>query len=311
MPSLQASQTTPKPFLKWAGGKSKLVKYISELVPFEKTDRFTYVEPFVGGGAVLFWILREFPNIEKAIINDVNSDLIGTYQTVKGDVRALINVLACWQKEFHSFDTEDEKKKYYYAKRELFNSRTSDTIEQSALFIFLNKTGFNGLYRVNSKNQFNVPMGSYSKPMICDEEGLKAASTALDKVIILNGDFEKTSKYGGKKALYYFDPPYKPLSVTSSFNTYAKGGFLDKEQVRLKEFCDRLGDRKSKIILSNSDVRDTELDDKMFFDDLYESYCIRRIYASRAINSKATNRGKISELLISNFLSPSATSFDT
>lgn len=289
-----------KPFLKWAGGKTQLLNEIKNNFPYTKDDKFTFVEPFAGSGAVLFWVLNNFPNLESAVVNDINEDLINSYKTIKSDVSRLILILKKYESEYHSlFDDLEKKKEYYYQKRQLFNARIEDLITQTALFIFLNRTCFNGLYRVNKKNEFNVPIGSYKKPMICDEDNLLAVSKALQKVELLSGDFERTIDYAGKNTLFYFDPPYKPLSETSSFNSYAKDEFNDSEQTRLKRFCDKLDALNSKWILSNSDVKGHNPDDN-FFDDLFSEYQIKRVLARRSINANATKRGQLTELLISN-----------
>ncbi len=292
---------TAKPFLKWAGGKTQLIEQIKRKLPSVVTENdFTFIEPFVGSGAVLFWVLREFPNVKKAIINDINSDLTDTYLAIKNDVSSLIELLSKWESEYHSLtEKAEEKKEYYYKKREAFNKRNSSKTEQSALFIFLNRTCFNGLYRVNRKNGFNVPMGNYKKPQICNKENLLAVSKALQKVEILNGDFSKTLDYAQNNTFFYFDPPYKPLSETSSFNSYAKDEFNDSEQIRLKEFCDTLDREGYKWILSNSDVKGKNPDDN-FFDDLFENYQINRVLAKRSINANPNKRGQLTELLITN-----------
>ena len=156
-----------KPFLKWAGGKTKLLQYIENKIPYKTNEVFTFIEPFVGSGAVLFQILNNYPNIEKVVINDINTDLIITYKTISNSVEELIELLQRWELEYHKLsDNEDKKKEYYYNKRDLFNKRNSNKVNRSALFIFLNRTCFNGLYRVNRKNLFNVPIGSYKKPTI-------------------------------------------------------------------------------------------------------------------------------------------------
>ncbi len=291
-----------KPFVKWAGGKSQLLTEINNALPASiKKTEFTYIEPFIGGGAVLFWILQKYPNIKKAVINDINSDLINAYKTIKDNVEGLILILEKWEKEYHLLvEKPDVKKNYYYSKRNLFNSRKSDKNTQSALFIFLNRTCFNGLYRVNKKNEFNVPIGSYKKPMICDKDNLRVVSHLLQKVIILNGDFEQTLKYAENTTLFYFDPPYKPLSETSSFNSYAKDEFDDKEQIRLARFCKKIDLLGYNWILSNSDVKGKNPNDN-FFDDLYSQFNIRRVLARRNINSNPYKRGKLTELLITNF----------
>ncbi len=290
-----------KPFIKWAGGKNQLLNEIDNVIPVEiKETEFTYIEPFVGGGAVLFWMLQTYPNIKKAVINDINTDLTNAYKTIKDNVEDLISILEKWEKEYHTLaNKQDKKKEYYYSKRKLFNTRKSDQTTQTALFIFLNRTCFNGLYRVNRKNEFNVPMGSYKKPMICDEDNLRAVSKLLQKVVILNGDFEQTLQYAENTTLFYFDPPYKPLSETSSFNSYAKDEFDDNEQIRLADFCKKIDSLGYHWILSNSDVKGKNPNDN-FFDDLYSQFNIKRVWARRNINSNPNKRGELTELLITN-----------
>jgi len=197
-------------------------------------------------------------------------------------------------------DDQKSKKEYYYSKRSLFNFRTSNQTVQTALLVFLNRTCFNGLYRVNRKNEFNVPIGSYKKPQICNEPNLRAVSNVLKKVEILNLDFAETLNYAEENTFFYFDPPYKPLSQTSSFNAYAKDEFDDNEQIRLKQFCDTLNILGHKWMLSNSDVRGKDKNNH-FFDELYEDYHIVRIEARRNINAHSDKRGKLSELLIVNY----------
>lgn len=294
-----------KPFLKWAGGKTQLISDIERTLPTDITKKnFTYIEPFVGSGAVLFWMLNNFPKLEKAVINDINEDLINTYKTIASNPKELISILEILQNEFHDLEGNEENKKlYYYQKRELYNTRKEEQSGQAALFIFLNRTCFNGLYRVNSKNLYNVPMGGYKKPTICDKENIMAVSNALQKVEILNGDFEQTLNYADKNSLFYFDPPYKPLSETSSFNSYAKDEFNDSEQIRLKEFCTKLDELNHTWILSNSDVKGKNANDN-FFDDLYSDFNIQRVDARRNINANPEKRGKLTELLITNQKNP-------
>src|ERR1017187_1093089 len=198
-----------KPFLKWAGGKTQLITEIENSLPKEITSKkFTYLEPFVGSGAVLFWMLNHFPKLEKAIINDINADLINTYKIIASKPKELISILQIFQNEYHSLENEQEKKKeYYYEKREVYNTRKTNKTTQAALFIFLNRTCFNGLYRVNKSNGYNVPMGSYKKPTICDAQNILAVSDALKKVEILCGDYEQTLKSANKNSFFYFDPP--------------------------------------------------------------------------------------------------------
>jgi DNA adenine methylase len=292
------NKKSAKPFLKWAGGKTQLISEIEKNLPNVTID--TYVEPFVGSGAVLFWVLSEFSQLEKAIVNDINEDLINTYKTIQSTPKELISILEILQEEYHSLDNlAEEKKEYYYQKRELFNNRQQDQVTHSALFIFLNRTCFNGLYRVNRKNEFNVPMGSYKKPTICDKSNIIAVSEALQKVELLCGDFEQTVNYVSSNTLFYFDPPYKPLSETSSFTSYAKDEFNDDEQIRLKKFCDRLDTLGQSWILSNSDVKGKNVKDN-FFDDLYADFTIKRVDAKRSINANPQKRGFLKELLITN-----------
>lgn len=259
-----------KPFLKWAGGKTQLLNEIEKSLPNEITNKkFTFIEPFVGSGAVLFWMLNNFANLEKAVINDINEDLINTYKTIATKPKELISILQQLQNEFHSLEAKpEEKKEYYYQKRELYNTRKEEQCGQASLFIFLNRTCFNGLYRVNKSNGYNVPMGSYKKPTICDNKNILAVSNALQRVEILCGDFEQTLEYTTENSLFYFDPPYEPLSETSSFNSSAKVEFNDEEQIRLKNFCSKLDALKHTWILSNSDVKGKDVNENSI-DELY------------------------------------------
>ena len=290
-----------KPFLKWAGGKTQLIKDIESALPNDiYSNKFTYIEPFVGSGAVLFWMLNNFPNLQHAVINDINEDLINTYKTIASRPKELISILQILQNEFHGLEGKDEEKKeYYYSKRERYNTRKEEQSGQAALFIFLNRTCFNGLYRVNRKNEYNVPMGSYKRPTICDKENILAVSQALQKVEILCGDYQETLSHSENNTLFYFDPPYKPLSETSSFNSYAKDDFNDSEQIRLRDFCQKLDVLNHSWILSNSDVKGKDENDN-FFDELYSDFNIQRVDARRSINANPEKRGALKELLITN-----------
>lgn len=298
---MKKSDTYPaKPFVKWVGGKTQLLDDIKKTLPRDLSQRnnMTYIEPFVGGGAVLFWILQEYPNITKAIINDINEELICTYRVIKSDVEKLILELARIQTEYHALD-EVARKDYFLSQRERFNEKNNSAVETAALFIFLNRTCFNGLYRVNSKGKFNVPHGRYANPKICDEDTLRADSAVLQRVEILCGDFAQTGKYAADNTLYYFDPPYRPLTETSAFTSYAKDGFDDTEQMRLRDFCERIAKHKSLFVASNSDPQNVDNEDE-FFDHLYKRFSIKRVSAARMINSKGNGRGAISEIMISN-----------
>lgn len=289
-----------RPFIKWVGGKTQLLDDIQKSLPhnFSQRDDVTYVEPFVGGGAVLFWILQKYPNITRAVINDINEELICTYRVIKNDVESLIAELTRLQAEYLQLD-EFERKKYFLVRRDRFNENDKTDIETASLFIFLNRTCFNGLYRVNSKGKFNVPHGRYSNPKICDAETLRADSALLQRVEILCGDFAQTGKYAGDNVLYYFDPPYRPLTETSAFTSYSKDGFDDAEQMRLRDFCSQIAEHHSLFVASNSDPQNVDNKDD-FFDQLYEMFSIKRVSAARMINSKGNGRGAISEIMISN-----------
>ena len=289
-----------KPFVKWVGGKTQLLDDIKKTLPRDLSQKndVTYIEPFVGGGAVLFWILQEFPNITRAIINDINEELICTYRVIKSDVEKLILELTRIQAKYLALN-DVARKEYYLSQRERYNENNKSDIETAALFIFLNRTCFNGLYRVNSKGKFNVPHGRYKNPKICDVETLRADSVVLQRVDILCGDFAQTGKYADNNVLYYFDPPYRPLTETSAFTSYAKDGFDDAEQTRLRDFCEQIATHKSLFVASNSDPQNVDNEDE-FFEHLYNKFSIKRVTAARMINSKGNGRGAISEIMISN-----------
>ena len=295
-------EVAAKPFIKWAGGKTQLLEEVWKSLPGDLCSRkkVIYVEPFVGGGAVLFWILQKYPNVKKAIINDVNKELICTYRIIKNNVQDLIVLLDSIQSEYLSKKIDD-RKLYFLEKRKQYNSKNKSDIETAALFIFLNRTCFNGLYRVNSKGEFNVPHGRYLNPKICDKDNLMAVSKVLQNVDILCGDFENTEQYAGLNTIFYIDPPYKPLTETSSFTSYTKDGFGDVEQFRLRDFCVRIAQQKAQFIASNSDPQENKTG-LPFFDALYYQFNIKRVKASRVINANPNNRGSISEIMISNIV---------
>lgn len=297
---LLEDKTQARPFIKWVGGKTQLLDEIKKSLPrdFATRQHVTYVEPFAGGGAVMFWILQAYPNIEKAVINDINEELICTYRVIKESVEKLISALSRIQEEYIPLNAE-ARMDYFMAKRALFNTRKTSPVETAALFIFLNRTCFNGLYRVNSKGEFNVPHGKYATPRICDADNLRACSEVLQKVEILCGDFAETGCYAGPDTLFYLDPPYKPITETSSFTSYAKDGFDDAEQIRLRDFCDQISKEKALFVASNSDPKEVDPQED-FFDSIYQHFFIKRVSAARMINSDASGRGAISELMISN-----------
>ena len=292
-----------KPFIKWVGGKSQLIDQLDMQLPadFGNWEDVTYIEPFVGGGAMLFYMLQRYPNIEHAVINDINPDLVTCYRTVRDNPKQLIESLADIEMAYLALETEERRKDFFMAARERYNEKQLDPIENTTKFFFLNRTCFNGLYRVNKKGLFNVPFGKYSNPTICDPETILKDSELLQRVEILNGDFEATFEHAQGNSLFYFDPPYRPLSDTSSFNDYAKESFNDDAQIRLKVYCDRIDEAGFYFMLSNSDCKGKNENDN-FFDVLYGAYQIERVWASRSINSNPAKRGKLTEILVHNYL---------
>ncbi len=291
-----------KPFIKWVGGKTQLIEQLEEHLPadFGNWENVTYIEPFVGGGAMLFYMLQRYPNIKHAIINDINSDLTTCYRTIRDTPEQLIESLKDIENAYFALESEDARREFYMAVRDRYNEKELEPIENTTKFIFLNRTCFNGLYRVNKKGLFNVPFGKYKNPTICDAETIRKDSELLQRVVILNSDFEDTLEYAQGNAIFYFDPPYRPLSDTSSFNDYTKESFNDDAQIRLKEFCDRINSSGYKFLLSNSDCKGKNEEDN-FFDVLYRSYHIDRVWASRSINSNPSKRGKLTEIVVHNY----------
>ena len=291
-----------KPFIKWVGGKGQLIEQLEALLPadFAERENVTYIEPFVGGGAMLFYMLQTYPNIKSAVINDINPDLTLCYQVVRDNPTELIQSLNSIQFAYYALHTEEERKVFFLQQRERFNSKSLNKIDNTTLFFFLNRTCFNGLYRVNKAGKFNVPFGKYATPTICDSATIYADSKLLQKVDIMTGDFERTFAKIEGNTFFYFDPPYRPLSNTSSFNNYSKEDFNDDAQIRLKIFCDRLNENGVNFMLSNSDCLNKDGTDR-FFDDLFFDYSIERVWASRNVNAIASKRGKLTELLVRNY----------
>lgn len=292
-----------KPFIKWVGGKGQLLPEINKLYPIELGKNINkYAEIFLGGGAVLFDILSKY-KLDEVYISDKNLELINTYKSIRDNVDILIKSLKEMEEQYIPLNNED-RKIYYYEKREEYNSlkinSEMNNIEKAILFIFLNKTCFNGLYRVNKKGEFNVPMGAYKKPKICDEENLKNVSLTLRNVKIVYADYRESEKFIDDKTFVYIDPPYRPLNITSSFTSYTENDFNDKEQIELAEYINVLNKKGAKIVISNSDPKNNDIDDN-FFDKLYKNYNINRVKATRMLNSNASLRGAINELLITNY----------
>lgn len=298
---VQNTEETAKPFLKWAGGKSQLLREIANYYPFADGHITKYAEPFVGGGAVLFDILNKY-DLQEIYINDINADLMNAYCVVRDNVDMLIEILFAMQEDFLPLDTEG-RKAYYLESRQRFNTlplNGHDRVEKAALMIFLNKTCFNGLFRVNRKGFFNVPMGSYKKPLICDEDNLRAVSEKLQGVTIVCGDYKASADFIDENTFVYFDPPYRPLTATASFTAYTENLFNDREQIELAHFVEAMHQKGARIVVSNSDPKNIDTTDN-FFDDIYSAHRIKRVEAARMINSNSEARGKIKELLISNF----------
>ena len=291
-----------KPFIKWAGGKTQLLTQFENILPhnLEEAEHFTYIEPFVGGGAMLFHMLQKYTNIGRVIINDINPNLITAYRVIRDTPERLITDLKMLQREFRQNSNEEARKEYFLRIRKSYNEDTHNDVTNTAMFIFLNRTCFNGLYRVNSKGYFNVPFGKYTNPTICDEELLLEDSKILQNVEILCGDYTLIERYVDKNTFIYFDPPYRPLSTTSSFTSYSKENFDDTEQTRLAHFFARLSRYGCKMMLSNSDCCAQNPNDT-FFENLYGNFIIDKVHASRFVNAIPSKRGKLTEILVRNY----------
>ena len=290
-----------KPFLKWAGGKGQLLDTFDKMFPQELIEGKikTYIEPFVGGGAVLFHILQNY-KIEKAYINDINKELINCYRCIKADVEEVIKPLSILENKYLS---SKDRAKCFYNVRERYNQIHLNghyDYEKCADFIFLNHTCFNGLYRVNKEGKFNVPHGKYKNPLICDKENLRLCSQLLQKVEISFGDYRQVLSNANKDSFVYFDPPYRPLIENNSFVNYDKSGFDDNDQIELSQNYKKLDKQNCLLMLSNSDPKNTNENDN-FFDNLYKGFNIERVYAKRMINCQASKRGNITEIVVMNY----------
>ncbi|PWR76052.1 DNA adenine methylase [Methanospirillum stamsii] len=298
-----------KPFLKWAGGKSQLLLEFAERLPagLEQGSITRYVEPFVGGGAMFFYIAQLFP-LKESVICDINPELILTWQTIKYDVESLIQLLTDLQITYDSLDQNKRMDLFYQVRDSLnkeqkkfdYNTYHKETIRRASQLIFLNRTCFNGLFRLNSKGEFNVPFGKYKNPTIVNEKNLRKVSALLSNTTIIQGDFNQCLQYAGPGAFIYIDPPYRPLNQTSKFTGYSQEGFFEKDQIRLSDFFTDAHKTGAQIMLSNSDPKNEDPSDH-FFDDIYRDYTIERVQAKRMINSDAEKRGSINELIIRNY----------
>ena len=297
------------PFLKWAGGKTQLLRQLSGRLPPEikNGELANYVEPFVGGGAVFFYLNQRFPFNQSSIF-DANEELILSYRVIKKSTKKLIYALESLESAYYSKSHEDRERLYYYV-RDSFNKKKpeinfhkadSEWVMRAAQSIFLNRTCYNGLFRVNRMGEFNVPYGRYKNPQILNKDNLNDVAKLLKTTKIILGDFTKCKKFVDHKTFVYLDPPYRPLNDTSSFTAYSKAGFVDKDQERLAGFFKELDEKGAKIMLSNSDPRNENSDD-CFFDELYADYTIERVPARRIINCNGSHRGEINELIITNY----------
>jgi DNA adenine methylase len=298
-----------RPVLKWAGGKTQLLRHLSQRLPPEiNSGEITrYVEPFVGAGALFLYVTQKFPLVSPYIF-DLNEEIILLYRVIKKSPNKLIHELDLLESEYFSGNNQ-EKELLFYHVRNLFNQRKPEInfqkydpqwVKRAAFSIFLNRTCYNGLFRMNRKGEFNVPFGKYEDPHILNKNNLKEVAGLLKKTNIITGDFAICKKFVDNKTFVYFDPPYRPLNITSSFTSYSRAGFSDRDQNRLAELYKELDKRGAKIMLSNSDPRNADPDDS-FFEELYSDYTIERIPARRIINCNGSHRGEINELIITNY----------
>ena len=306
---LAALPRPARPFLKWAGGKGQLLAQLEAFFPLalKSGGIQRYVEPFIGSGAVFFRIIQSYP-VEEYLIADSNLDLVLTYQTIQHDVEGLIDVLREIEADYLPLD-EPARRDFYYQVRSRYNQRRAQFdswqyhmawIERSAETIFLNRTGYNGLFRLNSRGEFNVPFGRYKTPRILDVENMRAVARLLNGVQIGHGDFTAIEPFVDEKTFVYFDPPYRPISATAHFTSYSKASFDDEQQQRLAAFYRALDRKGARLMLSNSDPRSTDPADD-FFERAYAGFRIERLRASRNINSDPKKRGLISEILVLNY----------
>lgn len=293
-----------RPFVKWAGGKGSLINQLNNFYPYELKNGVIerYIEPFVGGGAILIDILQKY-NIKEAYAFDINIDLINSYKVIKNNVEDLITRLKDIETEYLQLGQE-ERKIYFYNKRDEYNSyrlnQEEQSIQKAVQFIYLNKTCFNGLYRVNKSGNFNVPMGGHKNPTICDEQNLRQLSELIQNVEFKYGDYKKGMEYVNENTFVYLDPPYRPLNLTSGFTSYTKEDFNDNNQRELAQYFRELSNMDAKLMLSNSNPKNADKNDT-FFDDIYHEFNIDEVYAKRMINANSKGRGAISEIVVTNY----------
>jgi len=299
-----------RPFLKWAGGKTQLLVELGKRLPNNikhKRSIGRYVEPFVGGGAMFFFLKSKY-QIEESFLFDVNSELIMAYQVLQNDYQKLIECLKLL-KEDHLDRSLESRRKNYYKIRKAYNQQKGhldyqnydeEWIERTAHFIFLNKTCYNGLFRLNSKGEFNVPFGRYENPSIYDEENLSLVHDALKNTKLLSLDFRDVREFIEKETFVYLDPPYRPINHTSHFTSYSQGGFTDDDQKELANIYEEMDTLGAYLMLSNSDPKNQNPVDE-FFDELYKDYKIERVAAKRNINSNPSLRGDVQEIIVRNY----------
>jgi len=300
-----------KPFVKWVGGKSQLLEQFEHYYPNELKNGIinNYVEPFLGGGALYFSIMEKYKP-GNAHLSDMNHDLILTYNVIQKKHEALLDFLEQYQRRYDE-TAIDKRNELFLAIRKQFNEQRSginykelaeNWIPRATQFIFLNKTCFNGLFRLNSKGEFNVPFGKYKTANIFDPDNIKAVSATLQNAEIVQAEYSDCYKKVDSKTFVYFDPPYRPLSQTSDFTAYTGEEWTDKQQLELAIFFQKLDREKgAKLMLSNSDPANINPDDT-FFEKAYRGYNFFRVSANRAVNCKGKGRGKINELLITNYV---------
>ena len=297
------------PFLKWAGGKTQLLRELGKRLPAEMNDGeiTNYVEPFVGGGAMFFYLSQRF-FFNHSSIFDANEELILTWRVIKKSTKKLVHELELLESAYVSKSNEDRERLYYQV-RDSFNKKKPEInfrsyevewVTRAAQSIFLNRTCYNGLFRMNRMGEFNVPFGRYKSPRILNKDNLHDVASLLKTTRIIQGDFTRCKKFVDTTTFVYLDPPYRPLNDTSSFTSYAKDGFSDTDQRRLAKFFWELDKKGARIMLSNSDPRNEKPDDS-FFDELYADYTIERVPAKRSINCNGARRGEINELIITNY----------
>lgn len=298
-----------RPFLKWAGGKGQLLNKFQKLYPKQLKEKKikTFYEPFLGSGAVFFDIAQHY-NIESAYLYDINDELILTYRVIQKDVSKLLDFLYRYQKNYLKLDKKKRQDLFYDQRTNYnlqrfnidYNKYSEQWFPRAAQLIFLNRTCFNGLYRVNSKGEFNSPAGDYDNPTICDEQNLLAVHKVLQIAEIKKADFKEIITDLKAKSFVYFDPPYRPISKTANFKAYNKQDFADSEQIKLAKLFKQLDKKGTQVMLSNSDPKNNDPDDN-FFDEIYSDYNITRVSARRMINSNPTKRGAINEIVVTNY----------